>query len=360
MRPFPADLHRTAVAAGFLVAIVSAPAHAQWQLAPVGVNAEFRGLSIVSDRVAWASGTRGTVVRTVDGGITWVVDTVSGASSLDLRSVVGLSADVAVAASIPNSRDSTPSRIFRTADGGKSWKTVYSADRAGVFLDAMAFWDGSHGIALSDPVDGRLFLLVTDDAGASWTPLAMGASPPTIGNEGAFAASGTCIAVSGDRDVWIGTGGAATARVFHSSDRGRTWTVASTPVHAGNAASGIFALAFRDANHGVAVGGDYTKAHEATTNVALTDDGGRTWRAAGGPLSAAFLSGVSFAGDGIIVATGLAGTHVSTDGGNAWRQMDTLPLNAVRFRGEEFGLAAGPRGRIARFAGSPAAAVRQP
>jgi photosystem II stability/assembly factor-like uncharacterized protein len=334
-------------------------AGAQWQLVAVGTNAEFRGLSVVSDQVAWASGTRGTVAHTTDAGTTWVLDTVSGAPTADFRSVVGLSAQIAVAASVPRD-SSSPSRIFRTTDGGKTWSLAYSAGVKGVFLDALAFWDAAHGIALSDPVNGHLYLLITDDGGKSWSPVAMEASPATLANEGAFAASGTCLAVWGDRDVWIGTGGAEAARVFHSADRGRTWTVSSTPVHAGNAQSGIFALAFRDASHGLAVGGDYTKAHGASANVALTDDGGRTWRPANGPLAPAFLSGVSYADPGAIVATGLGGTYVSLNGGDAWTQVDTVPLNAVRFRGAGIGLAAGPRGRIARFTGTPAAAARKP
>jgi len=170
-----------------------------------------------------------------------------------------------------------------------------------------------------------------------------------LAGEGAFAASGTCLVVWGASDVWIGTGGAAAARVFHSSDRGRTSSASDTPVHAGNAASGIFALAFRDATHGVAVGGDYSKPREETANVAITDDGGRTWRLAKGPLVAAYLSGVSYDVADTLLAVGLAGTAVSRDDGESWVAVDTLPLNAVRFGSHDFGIAAGPRGRLARW-----------
>ncbi len=345
-------LSRGAAAAALLVAALAAPAAAQWQLVPAPTIAEFRGLSLAGDGTAWASGTHGTVARSTDGGASWTVDSVPGATTLDLRSIVGLSAHVAVAASA-GPAENGQARIFRTTDGGKTWTTTYSTDRKGVFLDALAFWDARHGIALSDPVDGTLFLLTTDDGGQTWTRVPPGAIPPTLSGEGAFAASNTSIALWGSRDAWIGTGGAAAARVFHSADRGRTWSVSDTPVHVGGSASGIFAVAFRDAMHGIAVGGEYTHPHAPTVNAALTDDGGRTWRAATGPLAPAYLSGVSFAGTpGTVVAVGLAGTVLSRDGGDSWISADTLPLNVVRFGGG-VGLAAGPRGRLARWTGGP-------
>ncbi|OYV91064.1 MAG: hypothetical protein B7Z73_05675, partial [Planctomycetia bacterium 21-64-5] len=198
---------------------------------------------------------RGTVARSTNRGASWTIDSVPGANTLDLRSIVGLSARVAVAASA-GPAEKGQARIFRTADGGRTWTTTYTTDRKGVFLDALAFWDAQHGIALSDPVDGTLFLLTTDDGGQTWTRVPPGALPPTLGGEGAFAASNTSIALWGSRDVWIGTGGGAVARVFYSTDRGHTWAVSDTPVHSGSSASGVFAVAFRDARHGVWRDGD--------------------------------------------------------------------------------------------------------
>ncbi|HEX8726836.1 MAG TPA: hypothetical protein VF737_15710 [Gemmatimonadaceae bacterium] len=336
-----------------LLAAFPLAAAAQWRTADAGTRAEFRGLSLANERVAWASGTRGTVARTADAGASWTLFHVPGADSLDLRSIAALGPDVAVAASA-GPAEHGQARMFRTADAGATWTQVYTTDRKGVFLDALAFWDAVHGIALSDPVDGKLFLLVTDDGGRHWSRVPPDALPPALTGEGAFAASGTCVAVWGTSDVWIGTGGAAQARVYHSSDRGRSWRVSDTPVHAGTAASGIFAVAFRDRMHGVAVGGDYTQPRAPTVNVAVTDDGGATWRAARGPLVPAYLSGVSFAGGDTVIAVGLAGTALSIDGGESWAAVDSLPLNAVRARGSVVRLAAGPRGRLARWqAGAP-------
>jgi photosystem II stability/assembly factor-like uncharacterized protein len=87
-------------------------------------------------------------------------------------------------------------------------------------------------------------------------------------------------------------------------------------------------------------------------NVALTDDGGRSWRVAKGPLPIGYLSGVSFVpGSTSVVAVGLAGTALSTDGGESWRMIDTVGYNAVRFAAPNAGWAVGPKGRIARWEG---------
>src|SRR5262249_11386613 len=153
-----------------------------------------------------------------------------------------------------------------------------------------AFWDDQRGIALGDPIDQRLFILTTDDGGATWKRVSTESAPPLLPGEAAFAASGTCLTVLGSSNVWIGTGGGTRARVFRSTDRGRTWSVADTPVHAGNSASGIFSVAFADAMHGVVVGGEYTKPKMPFDNVALTTDGGATWIKARGPLPVGYMS----------------------------------------------------------------------
>lgn len=235
---------------------------------------------------------------------------------------------------------------------------MFETAEKGVFLDAMAFWDDQHGIALSDPVGGKLFLLATDDGGVTWSRIPTDNAPPMLPNEAAFAASGTCLIVQGKSNVWIGTGGGERARVFRSTDRGRTWSVADTPIHAGNAAAGIFSVAFTDAQHGVAVGGQYNKPKELFDNVAVTSDGGITWRIAKGPLPAGYMSGVSFVpgtNGRSLVAVGLAGTAASTDGGESWSMVDSVAYNSVAFASRTAGWAVGPRGRIAKWTPAPAA-----
>ena len=232
-----------------LVLAVSARAHAQWVIQPSGTEADLRGLSVVSPRVVWASGAHGTVLHTANGGQTWTVDTIPGASTLDLRAIAATSASVAHAMSIADS-----SRIFRTVDGGRTWSLRYVSVRPGSFFDALRFSDAQHGIVMSDPVDGRFLLVSTHDGGDTWKEVPADRLPSTLAGERAYAAGGSGVATFG-REVWFGSGGAASARVFHSADRGSTWSASDTPIRAGVRSAGIFSIAFRDAKHGVIAGG---------------------------------------------------------------------------------------------------------
>jgi photosystem II stability/assembly factor-like uncharacterized protein len=322
---------------------------AQWIAQSSGTTAELRGLSTPTRNVVWASGTRGRYVVSTDGGSSWKTDSVPDASHLDFRAVFALDAETALMSSA-GPAENGQANIYRTSDGGAHWTRVFTTDRQGVFLDAMAFWDRQHGIAMSDPVEGRWFLLTTSDGGRTWTRIPPERIPPILIGEAAFAASGTCLTVQGEGNVWIGTGGAAKARVFRSTNRGRTWTVAETPVHAGGPSAGIFSVAFRDAKRGIVVGGDYQQPKAMLDNVALTTDGGKSWRLAKGPLPAGYMSGVAYVpGTSTLVAVGLAGTATSSDGGERWTMIDTVGYNSVGFAARDRGWAVGPQGRMARW-----------
>jgi photosystem II stability/assembly factor-like uncharacterized protein len=353
---FTRPLNRPRPLLGLALSITLAwPATAQWKAQASPTDVELRGLAIPSARVVWASGRRGTVVHTTDGGATWRRDTIAGASGLDLRAIAATSARVAHAISIGDS-----SRIYRTTDGGTSWSLRWSATRKGTFLDAIRFWDARHGIAMSDPVGGRFMLLTTDDGGDTWTEIPPERIPPALQGEGGFAASGSCLTVLGFGDVWFGSGGARGARIYHSPDRGRTWTVHDTPIRAGTASAGIFSVAFRDRRHGVIAGGDYQQPTLRGRNLAMTSDGGRTWTLADSATSpAGYRSAVTFVpgtGGRMLVAVGLSGTDVSRDGGATWSSVDSVAYNSVGFASASRGWAVGPKGRIARWA--PASGAR--
>ena len=334
-----------------ILLVLPAPAVAQWTQVPSGTDAELRGLSAAGPSVIWASGTRGRFLHSTDGGRTWRVDSVATAGALDFRAVHALDARRAWLMSAGEAAQGQ-ARIYRTTDAGAHWSLVYGTEQKGVFLDAIAFWDAQHGIAISDPVDGRFFMVTTNDGGASWTRVPPERLPAALPGEAAFAASGSCLTVEGESNVWIGTGGGPTARVYHSPDRGRTWTVAETPIHAGSASSGIFSVAFRDGRRGIAVGGDYQMVRGGLPNVAVTDDGGRRWRVAKGPLPVGYLSAVAFVpGSSNLVAVGLAGTAFSSDNGESWQMVDSVGYNSVRFVAANAGWAAGSKGRLARWTG---------
>jgi photosystem II stability/assembly factor-like uncharacterized protein len=250
------------------------------QLQDSQTTESLRGVSAVSRHIAWASGTHGTYLRTLDGGRTWRPAQVPEASTLDFRAVVAFSSDEAF---LMSAGPGDQSRIYHTSDGGQHWQLQFKNDNPKGFFDSMAFWDSKHGIVLGDPVPdgtGKLkFGLLGSEDGHSWHALASSELPNALEGEGAFAASNSSIALLGsanDRNIWFATGGAA-ARVFHSADRGRTWTAVATPIVHGPDSAGIFSIAFRDPLHGMVAGGDYKHPTADVPNAAFTRDGGKTW-----------------------------------------------------------------------------------
>lgn len=332
---------KPAVIATVLCGLAASAVFGQWRAQAVGTKADFRGLSVVGPDVAWVSGTGGTYARTTDGGKTWAVGTVPGAEALDFRAVRAFGAD---AAYLLSAGPGDASRVYKTTDGGKTWALQFKAADPAAFFDAIAFWDEKTGLALGDPVGGRFQLIATADGGATWAPLAPRALPPALPGEAAFAASGTCLVARGEADAWFVTGGAKAARVFRTKDRGRTWEATDTPVAAGIESAGAFSIAFRDADRGLIVGGDYRKPDETGATAAATADGGRTWTKLAGRLP--FCSAVAWAGDRW-VAVGTSGAHASRDDGATWERLDRENWNSVGFGAAGGGWAAGPKGRVA-------------
>lgn len=335
------------------MAIVVAGAQAPpvgWQPQTSGVTARLRGVSAVSASVGWASGANGTLLRTINGGEAWLkLPAPAGAEKLDFRDIDAFSDRVAYALSIGSGETS---RIYKTTDGGANWALQFANTDPKVFLDAMAFRDAGHGFAFSDSVDGQFVILATSNGGATWARIPANRLPPALPGEGAFAASGTNVAVFGANHVWIGT---TASRVLRSSDGGRSWSVAQTPVDTGNA-TGIFSVTFKDATRGIVVGGDYTKESQPGNNAAFTSDGGLTWTLAKG--ISGFRSVAAWApGTGSLLAVGPTGADRSDDDGRTWTP---VPMNSpagapagfdtLSFApGTGVGWAGGAGGRISRF-----------
>ncbi|MBK9154952.1 MAG: glycosyl hydrolase [Chloracidobacterium sp.] len=314
----------------------------QWVKQTVDTTASFRGLSVVNEKIVWASGTGGTVIRTTDGGKTWKVMTVPGAEKLDFRDIEAFDAKTAYILSIGNGE---ASRIYRTTDGGDNWKEQFRNKDEKAFFDAIACWDAKNCIAMGDPVDGH-YVLISTSNGEAWTQILSNQLPAAKDGEAAFAASGTCLLRVGENQVFLVTGGNE-ARVFYSNDRARTWNVATTPITKGTAGSGIFSIAMRDARNGVIVGGDYEKPNEAKRNLAFTRDGGKTWTADEGLTG--YRSAVAYIDGRTIIAVGTNGTDLSEDGGASWKRIGTENLNAVAAMGKKAIWAVGPAGMVAKL-----------
>lgn len=240
----------------------------------------------------------------------------------------------------------SPALLYKTGDGGKM-ELVYKEDGEGVFYDCMAFWNDTEGIAVGDTVGGCLSIIITRDGGQTWNKIPCDDLPEGIEGEGAFAASNSNIAVAGNQ-VWIGT---TEGRIYHSSDKGATWTAQQTDIIHQEETQGIYSMDFYDKNTGFAIGGDYTQPESNRANKIITHDGGKTWNLIADGQEPNYKSCVQFVpnaeGKGL-VAVGFTGISYSGDGGAHWKSLSDESFYALRFLNDSVAYAAG-RNRIAKL-----------
>ncbi len=313
-----------------------------WSVQSTGTDANLRGLAMVVHRGTtnvWATGSKGTIVHSADGGKTWESAQIAGTETLDFRGVQTFDGKTIY---VMSSGEGEASRIYKSADGGATWEMQYSDKRKGFFLDALACFDEKHCFALSDPVDGKFLLLATTD-GTHWKELPREQMPAALSQEGAFAASNSSLLLYGKSELYFATGGPR-ARVFHSVNLGQTWTVSDTPILSGKPSQGIFSIV-RAGDTVVVVGGDYSNPKDREKSAAYSNDEGKSWH-----LAEAMPTGYRSAVDTFdagFVAVGLNGAETSRDGIH-WMPIDSPGLNAVTFISGK-GWAVGPKGLAAEF-----------
>jgi len=316
----------------------------RWDLKPTGIDTDLPGLAAVSRMVVWASGSGGTVLRTVDGGKSWQNVSPIGAADQQFWDIEAFDSNNAVILA-----KGPDARIYRTQDGGASWTLTFQNTDKHAAYDAISFSDRDHGLGLSDPVGGKFRIISTSDGGRTWQIVPTAGMPPALPHEFGFAFGGTELVTLGN-NAWFGTGIGREARVFHSADGGITWSAATTPIRTDNN-SGIFSLAFRDSSTGLAVGGDLSALGAAVDAAALTSDGGTSWTLAGNPAPAGWRSGSAWVPSlrQTAIAVGTTGSDVSTDGGQTWRSFDTGSFYHVDCGRDGSCWASGAHGMVARL-----------
>ncbi len=335
-------LGAAAIALGLAMASpAAADPSPSWTVLDTGSTSHFRGLSAVSSQVAWVGGYDGTVLRTVDGGHTWLDASPAGASALQFRDISAFDALHAVAMAAGTGTDS---RLYYTSDGGAQWQLAYQNTDPAAFFDCMSFSNAQNGLVLSDPVGGKFRILSTKDGGQSWRVLPNTGMPAALDGEAGFAAGGECLTASG-HDAWFGTGGARVSRIFHSTDRGRTWDVQTTPI-VSSPSGGVFGIAVRS-GLGIAVGGNFSKPTRAAHVTALSDAGGPWLEPTRGVHG--YRSGVTFVPNaaGTAIAVGLTGSDITYDGGQRWTLFDTGQFDTVTCAPDGSCWASGDVGRVA-------------
>jgi len=308
---------------------MAATVEPSWRFTPTATTNRLQIDDVVDESVVWAvgggGGVDGSVVLTADGGRSWRNVTPPDSAAKAFRAVEATDRDHAVVLAAGPS-----AQIYRTADAGATWHVVFEDDSLGADYSCMAFFDRRRGLAVSDPVDGRIRLAGTEDGGRNWRILRNVKMPPAIDNE-QLIASGTCLQAAGT-DAWFGTSTpeGVNNRVFTTRDGGRSWSVATTPLPGGDS-TGIVSLSFRDPRHGVAIGVDLRPPSSGAA--AITSDGGRTWTPGG--ATSGFRTSVSWVPgqSRTLIAVGprpdSRGSDISTDGGQTWRPFDDTALSGI-------------------------------
>lgn len=241
-----------------------------------------------------------------------------------------------------------PALLYKTGDTG-NMELVYKEENEKVFYDSMAFWNDNEGIAIGDPVDNCISIIITRNGGKSWRKLDCKDLPESAEGEAAFAASNSNIAIHGD-NTWILTGGMR-SRILFSPDKGKNWEVFDTPLVQGEATTGGYSVDFYDENNGIIIGGDYTKPELSKANKAITKDGGRTWKLIADSKEPGYKSSVRYVPNSNtkgIIATGFTGIHYSHNGGKDWEKLSDEGFYTLRFINDSVAYAAG-KGRVARL-----------
>lgn len=273
-----------------------------------------RALTILSDSTMIYAGSQGDITTTTDLGKTWSSLQIKTDSIVPHFRAISSTNNAFYALSIGN-----PALLYQSK--GNGFNIVYKEVHEKVFYNSMAFFDDLNGIAMGDPTDTCLSLLITRNGGESWAKINCEFLPNILPGEAAFAASNTNISIVGSH-AWIVTGGTA-ARIFHSEDKGLTWEVFQTPITQEISTTGIYTSAFFNENQGIIMGGDYTRKSEIMPSKALTNDGGKTWKIIP-QAQPSFISCVQYIPhtQGMeLLATSTQGIYYSNDQGNTWKKI---------------------------------------
>lgn len=241
----------------------------------------------------------------------------------------------------------SPARLYKIKNDEK--QLVYQENHPKAFYDALEFWNDKEGIAMGDPTDGCLSILITRDGGDHWSKVSCDNLPKVNDGEAAFAASDTNIAIVGDK-TWIATGGKS-SRILYSSDKGRAWQVFETPIIQGGETTGMYSVDFYDEQNGFAIGGDYTKPENKSANKIRTSDGGKTWTLVANGENPGYRSCVQYVPNSngkSLVAVGFKGVDISNDSGNTWQHISDQSFYTIRFVDGFTAYAAGA-GKVAKL-----------
>jgi len=302
-----------------LFTLITFVSSAQWVEQATGFATASRGIrniSIVDANTVWAcaydgSGSNANVqefTKTVDGGTTWTPGTIDvGNTTLGIAMIHARSATKAYVVAFDQGAGTQG--IYVTTDGGATWSRQTTADYQGStsFSNVVYFWNDNDGFCMGDPLGGEYELYTTTDGGTTWVAVDGANIPDPISGEYGYTGQ---YAVSGDH-IWFSTN---KGRMYHSTDKGYTWTVAQTPISDFGGSSMSANFDFSSATKGLIV--------DVNNNLYETTDGGATWTD---------ITNTGHYSTDIAAIPGMEGTYVNTGNsagvaytnfnGHAWNQL---------------------------------------
>ncbi len=282
-----------------------------------GTKTSMRGLSVVNDKIVWASGSAGTVTKTNDGGETWHWITVKGYEKTDFRDIEAFDEKTAIIMGIDS-----PAIILKTVNAGETWSLVYKNDTKGMFLDAMDFANEKEGIVIGDPINNLFFVAITTDAGNTWQDKTTTLKMVAEKGEAAFASSGTNIRKMKNGNSIFVSGGLA-SHLFIGNKK------IELPILQGKETSGANSIAAKNNKIFIAVGGDFNTKDSTTKNCFITRNGGVIWSApATSPTG--YRSCIEYVNKQTWITCGINGVDITTDDGNNFKQISTTSFHVCR------------------------------
>lgn len=286
-----------------------------------------RAIEAIDKNTMWFAGSNGQVGFTKTEGVSFEINTISyDTLKPEFRSIAVTDSAVFVLSI------ASPALLYKSTDEGKNWKLVYKEDDPSAFYNAMAISKNGFGVAVGDPIDDCLSVIITENSGDNWRKISCDSLPIVVNGEAGFAASNSNVNIIGD-NVWLVSGGTR-ARVFHSENKGETWSVYNTPIVQGGQMTGIFSSHFYDSQNGIIVGGDWNQKDKNTENKAITSDGGRTWTLTAEGEGPSYRSSVRYIPGSKgkeLVAVGTPGISYSKDGGLSWEKISDESFYTLRF-----------------------------
>ncbi len=294
-------------------------------------NTSIRAIENIDDNTLWFAGSGGKYGRIVNEKLE--IDSISHQGKYPQFRSIAYNGEFVFLLSIEN-----PALLYKI-DPSKPlghYELVYQESHDKVFYDSLAFFDKENGIAMGDPTDGCLSIILTNDAGENWNKIPCEKLPEIIEGEAAFAASNTNIATF-QKTAWIVTGGSK-ARVFKSSSLGETWDVFETPIIQGGKMTGIFSTDFFDHKNGIIMGGDWEDKKNGAASKAVTHDGGKTWTLIAENQLPGYISCVQYVPKSKgekIMAVSTEGIYLSIDGATTWKKIEEKGYYSLAFINNE-------------------------